>query len=200
MDRAGRPQALIVQNPTTLLDAAERVVQVLERLRLEAVVIGAVALAAHGYVRMTQDLDLGVNFDLKTLRTVAEALGAEGFKPELREPDGQDPLAGVIDIRGDFGWVQIISFASRFPAAIQDALRNNTLALRPGSPLKLAPMPQLVALKLYAGGAKSKADVLELLTRNPGADIEEIRKTCKRYRVRGLEAILREIDPTQARD
>jgi hypothetical protein len=34
---------------------------------LDAVVIGAVALAAHHYVRQTDDLDLGVNADLPTL-------------------------------------------------------------------------------------------------------------------------------------
>ena len=54
-------------------------------------------------------------------------------------------------------------------------------------------LPQLVALKLYAGGLKSKADILELLTRNPEADLDEIRKVCKRYRVGGLDAILREL-------
>ena len=182
-----------MRNPETLLDAAERVMQVLAGHRVEAVVIGAVALAAHRYVRMTQDLDLGVNADLKTLRSITAALGSAGFQAELREPDGQDPLGGVIDIRGTFGWLQIISFADRFPAVIEDALRTSTTALRPGSQIKVVPIPQLVALKLYAGGLKSKADVMELLTRNPEADIHEIRSVCNRYRLRGLTAILREL-------
>jgi hypothetical protein len=47
---------------------------------------------AHGYVRFTEDLDLGVNTDLGTLRQAADALRTAGFKVELREPDGQDPL------------------------------------------------------------------------------------------------------------
>ena len=182
-----------MRNPETLLDAAERVIQVLDAHRVEAVVIGAVALAAHRYVRMTQDLDLGVNADLKTLRAITAALGPAGFQAELREPDGQDPLGGVIDIRGTFGWLQIISFADRFPAVIEDAIKSSTTVLRPGSRLKLIPIPQLVVLKLYAGGLKSKADVLELLTRNPEADLHEIRKVCNRYRIRGLTAILREL-------
>ncbi len=181
-----------MQDPGTLLDAAEQVMLILEQHQVDAVVIGAVALAAHHYVRMTHDLDLGVNADIQSLRAITSSLGAAGFKAELREPDGQDPLGGVIDITGSFGLLQIISFADRFPSVIEDALRATTVPIRPGSRLKLVPLPQLVALKLYAGGLKSRADVLELLTRNSEADLDEIRNACRRYRVSGLDAILRE--------
>ncbi len=176
-----------------LLDAAEQVMQILGRHQVGAVVIGAVAMAAHRYVRFTHDLDLGVNADIPTLRNLTSSFRAAGFKAELREPDGQDPLGGVIDISGPFGLLQVISFADRFPAVIEDALQETTLALRPGSPLKLVPLPQLVALKLYAGGLKSKADVVELLKRNPEADSGELRNVCRRYRIRGLDEILREL-------
>jgi hypothetical protein len=50
-----------------------------------------------------------------------------------------------------------------------------------------------VALKLYAGGLASKADILELLLRNPKADLESVRGTCLRFRLRGLDAILEEL-------
>jgi hypothetical protein len=55
-------------------------------------------------------------------------------------------------------------------------------------------LAQLVALKLYAGGLRSKADIVELLRRNPEADLDAIRTTCRGYRLRGLEAILAELD------
>ncbi len=177
----------------SLLEAAEQVMQILDRHQVQAVVIGAVAMAAHRYVRFTHDLDLGVNADVPTLRNLTASFRAAGFTAELREPDGQDPLGGVIDITGAFGLLQIISFADRFPAVIEDALRATTVVLRPGSALKLVPLPQLVALKLYAGGLRSKADVVELLKRNPEADRDEIRSVCSRYRIRGLDEILREL-------
>jgi hypothetical protein len=177
----------------SLLLAAEQVMRILARHRVEAVVIGAVAMAAHHYVRFTHDIDLGVNADIPTLHALVKSFRAEGFVAELREPDGQDPLGGVIDITGSFGLLQIISFADRFPAVIEDALQATTVAIRPGSPLKLVPLPQLVALKLYAGGLKSKADVLELLKRNPETDVDDIHTACRRYRVGGLDEILREL-------
>ena len=45
-------------NPDEVIRAAEEVAEILESRGVGAVVIGAVALAAHGYVRFTEDLDL----------------------------------------------------------------------------------------------------------------------------------------------
>lgn len=159
---------------------------------MDAVVIGAVALAAYHYVRQTGDIDLGVNADLPTMRAVTESLRRAGYSVEFREPDGADPLGGVIDVSGSFGLLQIISYADRFPAVIEDALRISKLFVREGSPLRLAPIPQLIALKLYAGGYKSKADIVELLAHNPDLDLDEVRAVCERYRIDGLDELIQE--------
>jgi hypothetical protein len=181
-----------VNHPDGLLRAAEKVLAVLARHHLDAVVIGAVALAAHHYVRQTEMLDLGVNADLPTLRAVVTSLREAGLDVELREPDGADPLGGVIDVSGDFGLVQIISYAGRFPAVIEDAERLSTLVVREDSPLKIVPIPHLIALKLYAGGHKSKADIIELLVRNPDLELDEVRSVCARYGLGGLEELIAE--------
>jgi len=181
-----------MNDPDELLRTAEKILAVLAQHQVDAVVIGAVALAAHHYVRQTDDLDLGVSADLPKLRAVVSALRETGFEAELREPDGDDPLGGVIDVSGDFGLVQIISYAGRFPAVIEDAVRLATLVVREGSPLRIVPVPHLIALKLYAGGYKSKADIVELLVRNPDVDLDEVRTVCARYRLDGLEELIGE--------
>ena len=96
-------------NPDDVIRAAEEVAEILESRGVGAVVIGAVALAAHGYVRFTEDLDLGVNTDLGTLSRVAEALQTAGFEVQVWEPDGADPLGGVVDVRGPFGLIAMSS-------------------------------------------------------------------------------------------
>jgi hypothetical protein len=176
------------------LQAAERVTELLIANGAPAMVIGAVALAAHRYVRHTEDIDLGVDADLPRMRLITSALRNEGFDVEFHEPDADDPLGGVIDVSGPFGLVQVVSFAGRFPAVIRDALAGEDARIRPGSPLRITPIPQLVALKLYAGGSRSRADIVELLRRNPEADLETIRETCRRYLLRGLDAVLEELD------
>lgn len=181
-----------MSEPEELLRTAEDILAILARHEIDAIVIGAVALAAHHFVRQTDDLDLGVSADLPKLRAVVDSLRAAGLAAELREPDGEDPLGGVIDVSGHFGLVQIISYAGRFPAVIEDALRSATLVVREGSPLRIVPIPHLIALKLYAGGHKSKADIVELLVRNPDLDVDEVRTVCARYRLEGLEELIAE--------
>jgi hypothetical protein len=181
-----------VENSASIFAAAEEVLDILINQQIEAVVIGAVALAAYSYVRQTQDLDLGVNASTAQLHSLAEILESKGYGVELREADGDDPLGGVIDVRGPFGLVQIVSFADRFPAVIDEAVKASSLSVRPGSPLKIVPLPHLIALKLYAGGYKSKSDIVEVLSRNPDLDVAALRKLCRRYRLRGLDKLIAE--------
>ena len=176
----------------SLLEVAERVTELLASRGIDAILIGAAAMAAHGYVRFTQDVDLAVKVHLEELRRAADDLQAAGFDVTLREPDGADPLGGVIDVSGSFGMVQIVNFGDRFPAVIEAGLAEATLLVRVGSQLRIMPLPQLIALKLYAGGRKSQADVVELLARNPDADFERIRKVCDGYRLPGFQTLLRE--------
>ena len=179
-------------DPDEVIRAAEEVTGILESRGVGALVIGAVALAAHGYVRFTEDLALGVNTDLGTLIQVADALQTAGFEVELREPDGQDPLGGVVDIRGPFGLIQIVNYGGRFPAVIDGGLAAADTVIRSGSLLRIVPLPHLVALKLYAGGTKSRADIVELLARNRDADMAAIRDLCQNWRLRGLDPLIEE--------
>ena len=180
--------------PPDLLDATEQIADLLDRQGIHAIVIGAAAMAAHRYVRHTEDVDLGVNIAVRDLPKVAELLQEAAFDVACREPDGQDPLGGVIDVSGDFGLVQIVNFGERFPAIIDTGLAEATLATRATGRLRIIPLPHLIGLKLYAGGMKSKADIVELLRRNPSFDREIIRSLCRRYRLRGLEPLIREAD------
>jgi len=77
---------------------------------IEAIVIGTAAMATHHYVRHTEDIDLGVNVAVCDLPKVSNNLRLAGFEVAYPEPDGQDPLGGVIDISGAFGLVQIVNF------------------------------------------------------------------------------------------
>lgn len=175
------------------LHAAEQIGALLEAEGIGVVVIGAVALAAHLYVRFTRDVDLGVNADVQQMRQFREMLISRGYEATLHEPDREDPLGGVIDVTGPFGVVQIVSFADRFPVAINDALAGEAIRTRPDGGLRVMPIPQLVALKLYAGGLKSLADIVELLRRNPEVDLQQIGATCSSYRLVGWEKVMEEL-------
>lgn len=180
-----------MEQESELISHAETVVRVAKGLGHDLIVIGAAALAGHRYVRLTNDLDLGGILCLDQLRGLAEALKQKGYSVELQEPDADDPLGGVLDITGRFGQIQIVSFYDRFPAVIEDALQQATLRVSDDSPLRIIPLPHLVVLKLYAGGLKSMADIVEVLSLNEDEDLDAIDALCERYRIRGF-AIIRE--------
>jgi hypothetical protein len=177
------------------LAIAKRVVEVLKAHNAEAVIIGAMALAVHRYPRDTVDLDLATAIDPRHLSSIAAQLRADGYEVELHLPDAEDPLGGVVDVRGAGGdLVQVVNFmnppASGFPRLVADAAAS-AIALVPDDPLKVADLASLIAFKLYAGGPKSRLDLLELLERNPELDIERLRALCRDYRLDAeLESVL----------
>lgn len=181
------------------LEVAERVVAIASGLGVDLVLIGALALATYGYVRATTDLDLASAVDpFSALHELTKRLNAIGLDAELSEPDAQDPLGGVITVRGEgFKPIQIVNFFNPFNGLApvgQEAVRTATPL--PGETLRVVDLPHLIALKLYAGGRKSTTDVIELLERNPEADRAGIREVCERFGLREpLEAILSELEP-----
>ncbi len=180
------------------LSAAETIAEILARRGVESALIGAVALAVHLYPRSTEDVDLAVGVDPRRLAEIAGDLRSEGFTAEVSEPDPQDSLGGVLRVSAEgTERIEIVNFcnppAGGFPALVEAALRD-AVPYREGAHLRVVTLPHLILFKLYAGGPKSKNDVLELLSRNPGLDLDDLRARCRRFRLdRKLEAWLRDL-------
>ena len=183
------------------LDVASRVALILEELGVPSALIGAAALAAHGYPRATADIDLAVAADpFSTLREAQRRISTRlSVKAELITPDADDPLGGVLTVTGeDFDPVQVVNFHNPLrprqnpgPEAVETATGPGAIA---GTTLRIVDLPHLVALKLFAGGYKSRLDVLALLERNPDTDLHEVQQVCARFGLdRELSALLDEL-------
>jgi hypothetical protein len=154
-------------------------------------VIGAVALAVHGYVRATRDLDLATEVEPFTqLRELGERAKREGWAVDVAMPDQEDPLGGVVTIRGsDFDPVQVVNFHNPLRERVHPARAalDAAVELKGAAGLRVVRVEDLVLLKLYAGGRKSRVDVAELLSANPGVDVSELQRRAAEL---GLEAEL----------
>ncbi|MBI4916670.1 MAG: hypothetical protein HY825_12555 [Acidobacteria bacterium] len=169
------------------LDVAAGVARILEDLGVPSALIGAAALAVHGYPRATEDVDLAVATDpFSTLAAARRRIEEDlGVAASLVTPDADDPLGGVLTVTGEgFDPVQVVNFLNPLGTGSnpgRDAVEGAASGLIAGSSLRVVTVPYLVALKLYAGGYKSTLDVLELLARNPAASRDEIGTICVRF-------------------
>lgn len=176
----------------TLAVAAD-VAAVLATHGVASAVIGAVALAVHGYVRDTEDFDIATATDPFRVLGLVEKELASRYRVELITPDADDPLGGCLNITGDdFDLVQIVNFENPLRPGVGAAGRAAVETATPNvlGTLAVADLPHLIALKLYAGGRKNELDVLEVLDRHPELDQEALAELCKTL---GLEKELRNL-------
>lgn len=173
--------------PERTLEMAAEVSRILDELGAPSALIGAAALAVHGYPRATEDVDLAVATDpFATLTAARRRIEAElGAATSLMTPDADDPPGGVLTVTGEgFDPIQVVNFLNPLGCGAnpgQEAVTSAEAGLIAGTPLRVVTVPYLVALKLYAGGRKSTLDVLELLARNPTAACDEIASLCARF-------------------
>ena len=171
----------------TRLQRAERIAELAREVGFETALIGAVALSAHGYVRATLDLDLGSDTELFKLRELQARLESSGLHTELRTPDAEDSLEiwEHEDAEGEpIDAIEIVNFSNHWRPGMRTPGRDAVRRAQPiaeGSPLRCVQLADLIALKLYSGGANDKVDVVNLLARNPDADLDAIREVCSKY-------------------
>jgi hypothetical protein len=132
---------------------------------VEYLVVGAHALAAHGRIRATGDLDIWVRADPANARRVMQALAAFGAPlQDLREADLAQPgivfQIGVaplrIDILTEIDGVQF-----------EDAWRQRLSSVFAGEPVSVLSVAHLIENKRAAGRAQDLAD-LDWLEKNRG--------------------------------
>lgn len=178
---------------------AEEVTAIAKTIHVRTAVVEAYALAAHGFIRATEDFDLGADLMPEGLRRLEAALRGAGLVTELREPDEDDDLGGVLDVRRnpqDLEYVQVINFRNvhrlrRLHPGIAAVERAEPI---PGSNLLAAPLADLIAMKLHAwkqlGDTAARNDIVELLRRNRGAAHDKLSAVAADY---GLDGALQEL-------
>jgi len=157
------------------LNLLDRILADLAARRIPAAVIGALALAAHGVVRASEDLDLLV-LDRSVLARDFWTDWTATSEIEIRRGDPDDPLAGVVRIRADGEILDLVVGREPWMPAVLE--RRIEIQLGPRA-LPVVSRADLVLLKLFAGGPQDLLDVELLLAAHPGdlkAEVERLLK------------------------
>lgn len=166
------------------LAAAQQVAALLAADGVKHAVIGAAALAIHGFVRATRDLDLAVLVSPSPrLAALAGAMGREGLEVTLSMPGADDELGGVITVTGpEFDPVQVVNFYNPPrppPALVREAIEGAVTDRTLGLPV--VGLAHLVALKLATGAFRDEVDVGDLLDARRDVALDEARGVCARH-------------------
>jgi predicted nucleotidyltransferase len=159
--------------PPDRVFAAEEILRVLAAHRVDFVVIGGIAVQAHGYIRGTHDVDIIVRPKTLNLTRLSEALA--DLEAELRVPGtlkltdphqlGQASLIPIMTRAGPLDVVNIEHVAG--PPASYDVLREAALVIElGGSEVAVAGLSDLIRMKRAAGREHDLMDI-EALTREP---------------------------------
>lgn len=142
---------------------------------VSCIVVGGLAVNAHGYARMTQDLDLVVKLAPESVQALFSALGDLGYRPRVpvtaegfadraqREQWMADKGMMVLNFHSDLHRetpidvfvAEPFDFDREFQRALVEEITS-------GVSLRIVALPTLLRLKRAAGRPQDLADVAEL--------------------------------------
>jgi hypothetical protein len=163
------------------------VAAILRRQHAPFAVIGAAALAVHGVSRGTRDVDLFTVDPGCLAPGFWQELAGSGVEVSVRGGDADDPLAGVVRfVRPGAAPVDLVVGRSRWQEGIAASAIEGRIE---GVSVPVARPPDLVLLKLYAGGPQDAWDIAQLITApGAGSTIDEVDR-----RIDGLPASCRQL-------
>jgi len=157
------------------LSSLEAVFQALNQAEARYLVVGGLAVIAHGYLRFTQDLDLVVSLESENVQRALGALKSLGYQPKVPVPimDFADPAKRDSWVRDKHMLVfQLVS--DEHPSVAIDVFVNEPFPfdaewsratvqpLAGGVQAHVVSLPALLALKQAADRPNDRIDIAML--------------------------------------
>jgi len=149
----------------------EQILGALSSAGTRYLVVGGVAVVLHGHLRVTADLDLVIELEADNIRRALEALGSLGFTPTIPVSltDFADPALRskwitekgmqVFSVWSDrFRATQVDLFVQE-PFSFSEAWLRSLVAPIGGAEVRVASIPDLIALKETAGRPRDLEDI-----------------------------------------
>jgi hypothetical protein len=162
-------------HPIVQLRSVEAVARTLNEAGVPYLVVGGLAVNAHGYGRATQDVDLVVRLDRETVMRLFGALATLGYRPRVPiaaadfADEGQrarwiaEKGMMVLNFHSDQHRQTPLDVFVRTPFDFDVEYREALiLEIATGVPMRIARLGTLVQMKRDAGRPQDLADIAEL--------------------------------------
>src|SRR3954469_23843368 len=144
--------------------APEEIVAALNAGEVAYVIVGGIAVAAHGVVRATADLDLVPDPSSENLDVLARTLADLGAEHPVDDVLTGESLALPVSfkLRTRHGALQVLNRMPAVPSYEQLRANAITVALTPAVRAVICSLADLRAMKLASGRPRDLVDVAEL--------------------------------------
>jgi hypothetical protein len=164
------------QSALLLLD----VIEILQREKVDYLVIGAFALSAHAVVRASSDVDALLYISYARLTKLSSIFESAGFTMTLRPGDADDPILGMLVLGDSHGNRVDLLGGLRgldpkiFSRAIEVTFLNENL--------RIVGREDFIAMKCFAGGPQDVADARSAYQAAQGpVDLDLLRTATRRF-------------------
>ena len=135
------------------------------------VVVGGIAVVLHGHARLTVDLDLVVDLAVGPATEAVHTLSELGFRPRL--PVAADDFADpgiraewvehrhlqVFSMYDPTNPIREVDLFAAYPVPFAELLARSTVAMLGSTPVRIASIEHLIAMKEAAGRDRDAADI-----------------------------------------
>jgi predicted nucleotidyltransferase len=164
------------QSALLFLDVAE----ILTRENIDYLIIGAFALAMHGLVRASSDVDALLYVSYSRLAEISRIFEAADFEVAIKRGDDDDPILSMLVLSDKYGnRVELLGgLRGLDPKAFSRAIEVPFHGVK----LRVASREDFIAMKCFAGSAQDLADARAAFegARAP-LDIDLLRAVTRRF-------------------
>ena len=148
--------------------------KMLDEAKVEFVLVGGLAVALHGYLRVTMDVDVVLAMEVENLQRFLAAAKASGLhptipveidslaKPELIEQWYREKGMLAFSLRGSQTMATVIDILIRPVVPFADLRRAATMVEVGSISIPVASIDHLIAMKTGTGRSKDAIDIEEL--------------------------------------
>jgi predicted nucleotidyltransferase len=156
------------------MNSFARILQLLNDSDVRYVVVGGIAVVLHGYPRLTADLDLILDLDPAQARKAIDVLQSAGFvanvpidirqfaNEKIRRTWIAEKNMKALSLHDDQKPATILDILADSPIPFDDLYRRAKLVSLDTVTLRIASIPDLIALKREAGRPEDLRDIEEL--------------------------------------
>lgn len=145
------------QSTLLLLD----VIEFLNKRNIAYAIIGAFAASFYGVVRASLDADAVISILSKDVNGLCSNLKDLGLSVSYRIGDGEDPIAGVINVEDRFS--NRVDLLMGIRGMRQEAFTRCQEAQFMGIAIRIVSVEDFIALKIFAGSPKDIGDIMGVL-------------------------------------